>query len=67
MPAATCLSLIDLKLSEFGLSLSADIVCIVTDGASVMVKLGSLTDTGTAAVLCPCCTAHRLGRVIPPT
>jgi len=44
MPAATCLSLIDSKLSEFGLSLSANIVCIVTDGASVMVKLGSLTD-----------------------
>ena len=45
MPDAKCVSLIDLKLSEFGLSLAADIVCIVTDGASVMVKVGSLIET----------------------
>jgi len=45
MPAAKCVSLIEEKLSEFGLSLAADIVCIVTDGASVMVKVGNLIET----------------------
>jgi len=45
MPATKCVSLIELKLSEFGLSLADDIVCIVTDGASVMVKVGNLTET----------------------
>ena len=45
MPADKCASIIDSKLNEFGLSLAADIVCIVTDGASVMVKAGTLTNT----------------------
>ena len=40
-----CHSLIDVKLNEFWLSLAADIVCIVTDGASVTVKVGKLVDT----------------------
>ena len=45
MPADKCVSLTDSKLNEFGLSLAADIVCIVTDGASIMVKVGTLTQT----------------------
>jgi len=44
MPADKCVSLTDSKLNEFWLSLATDIVCIVNDGASVMVKVGSLTD-----------------------
>ena len=42
MPAEKCVQLLETRLAEFGLSLSNDIVCIVTDGASVMTKVGKL-------------------------
>lgn len=40
MPAESCVRLLAKKLAMFGLSLETDIVCIVTDGASVMTKVG---------------------------
>ncbi|CAG5049039.1 unnamed protein product [Parnassius apollo] len=40
MPSETCIRLLKEKLSEFELSLDRDIVAIVTDGASVMLKVG---------------------------
>lgn len=42
MPAEKCIDMLDQKLSEFGISLKDDIVCIITDGASVMKKVGRL-------------------------
>jgi hypothetical protein len=42
MPAEKCVQLLESKLSNFGLSLTDDIVAICTDGASVMKKVGSL-------------------------
>ena len=42
MPAEKCIELLEQKLSDFGLSLNEDIVCICTDGASVMAKVGKL-------------------------
>ena len=42
MPAEKCVELLEQKLLNFGLDLCADIVAIVTDGASVMVKVGKL-------------------------
>lgn len=44
VPAEKCLEVLEIKLQEHGLNLSKDIVCISTDGASVMVKLGKLID-----------------------
>jgi len=41
MPAEQCVKLSTKKLKVYGLSLDADIVCIVTDGASVMKKVHS--------------------------
>jgi len=37
-------SLLESKLAEFGLSIHADIVCICTDGASEMVKVGKIIE-----------------------
>jgi hypothetical protein len=42
MPAEKCVVLLEQKLHKFGLDLCDDIVAIVTDGASVMVKVGKL-------------------------
>ena len=42
LPADKCIELIDKKLQEFGLAFDKDIVCITTDGASVMKKVGRL-------------------------
>jgi hypothetical protein len=42
MPAEQCVKLLIKKLEVYGLSLDADIVCIVTDGASVMKKVGTI-------------------------
>jgi len=42
MPAEKCVELLQQKLSDFGLNLTEDIVCISTDGASVMTKVGKL-------------------------
>jgi hypothetical protein len=42
VPAEKCINLLQGRLADFGLSLSDDIVCIVTDGASVMVKVAKL-------------------------
>jgi hypothetical protein len=44
MPAEKCVELLQQKLDVFGLSLTDDIVCIVTDGASVMQKVGKLIE-----------------------
>jgi len=40
MPAKKCIELLEQKLAQFGLDLTDDIVCICTDGASVMTKVG---------------------------
>ena len=45
MPAEQCVKLLTKKLEVYGLSLDADIVCIVTDGASVMKKVGKIIST----------------------
>jgi hypothetical protein len=42
MPAEQCVKLLTKKLEIYGLSLEADIVSIVTDGASVMKKVGKI-------------------------
>jgi len=42
MPAEQCVKLLIKKLEVYGLSLDADIVCVVTDGASVMKKVGKI-------------------------
>jgi len=42
LPAEKCVELLQAKLAEFGLRLENDIVCICTDGASVMSKVGRL-------------------------
>jgi len=42
MPAEKCVDLLQAKLAEFGLRLDNDIVCICTDGASVMSKVGRI-------------------------
>ena len=42
MPAEKCVSLLEEKLQQFGLSLEHDVACICTDGASVMTKVGRL-------------------------
>lgn len=42
MPAQKCIQLLDEKLKEHGLNLNTDIVSIMTDGASVMTKVGKL-------------------------
>lgn len=42
MPADKCVKILDEKLNEFGVSLQNDIVAIVTDGASIMKKVGKL-------------------------
>lgn len=44
MPAEKCVELLEMKLKEFNISLSEDIVCICTDGASVMKKVGKLVE-----------------------
>jgi|GWRWMinimDraft_12_1066020.scaffolds.fasta_scaffold02566_2 HSP20 family molecular chaperone IbpA len=53
MPATKCIELVQKRLSLFGLCLETDIVGIVTDGASVMTKVGKLlAATGPAQQLC---------------
>lgn len=53
MPATKCIELVETRLSMFGLCLETDIVSIVTDGASVMTKVGKLVaDKGPAQQLC---------------
>lgn len=42
MPATKCVELVEQKLIKHGLSLEKDIVCITTDGASVMSKVGKI-------------------------
>jgi hypothetical protein len=41
-PAEKCVELLNNKLRDFGLKLESDIVCICTDGARVMTKVGEL-------------------------
>lgn len=45
MPAERCIALLDEKLSNFDINLHKDIVCLTTDGASVMTKVGKLVST----------------------
>ena len=42
MPATKCVELVETRFRDHGLSLNNDIVCITTDGASVMTKVGKL-------------------------
>lgn len=42
MPAENCVKLLNERLTKFGLSLISDIVCICTDAASVMQKVGRI-------------------------
>lgn len=44
LPAEKCIELVDQKLKEYGLSISKDIVCITTDGAAIMTKVGRLIE-----------------------
>ena len=54
MPSTKCIELVEKRLSMFDLCLETDIVSIVTDGASVMTKVGKqiVADTGPAQQLC---------------
>lgn len=53
MPATSCIELVDNKLKSHGLCLKEDIVCITTDGASVMTKVGKLlAGVGPSQQLC---------------
>ena len=45
LPAKKCIELLDQNLPEYGLQLNTDIVCICTDGASVMTNVGRLIAT----------------------
>ncbi|OXA54474.1 hypothetical protein Fcan01_11805 [Folsomia candida] len=54
-PAEKCLDLVSGRLKEFGLSLNTDIICICTDGASVMTKVGNISPT-----LQQMCFAHAI-------
>ena len=42
MPAEIAKDILETKLREFGVLLNDDIVALVTDGASVMIKMGKL-------------------------
>jgi len=42
LPADKCITLLNERLLKFALKLDSDIICICTDGASVMVKVGKL-------------------------
>ena len=43
MPAEIAKDILETKLREFGVLLNGDIVALVTDGASVMIKMGKLS------------------------
>ena len=43
MPAEFAKNILETKLREFGVLLNNDIVALVTDGASVMIKMGKLS------------------------
>jgi hypothetical protein len=51
MPADKCVQLIEAKLRENSLSLDKDIVCVTTDGASVMTKVGKSIPRSTSCAL----------------
>ena len=42
LPAECCIKLIEERLQMYGLNLNEDIICITTDGAAVMQKVGKL-------------------------
>lgn len=44
IPAETCVQFYQKALERFGLSLKDHIVCVTTDGASVMTKVGKIID-----------------------
>ena len=44
LPAEECVKLVGEKLSEYNLVIDNDIVCVTTDGARVMTKVGKLID-----------------------
>ena len=44
LPAEECVDLVKKKLAEYNLDIDDDVVCITTDGARVMVKVGKLVD-----------------------
>ena len=44
LPAAQCVEFVSKKLAKYNLVIGAGIVCITTDGARVMIKVGKLYD-----------------------
>ena len=42
LPAESCIKLIEERMDLFGLNVHEDVVCIATDGAAVMLKVGKL-------------------------
>lgn len=45
LDAEKCLALVEKRLKRFNLLITDNIVCIITDGASVMTKIGKITTT----------------------
>ena len=42
LPAESCIKIIEERMDLFGLNEHEDVVCIATDGAAVMLKVGKL-------------------------
>ena len=59
MPAQRCNELLNMKLNKFGLDLKHDIVCICTDGGSVMTAVGRSIDAEQQL-----CSAHGVQLVV---
>ena len=57
--AETLLKIVELRLAEFGLSVDPDVVAMVTDGASIMRKLGRLASCEHVV-----CLAHTIHLVV---
>ena len=56
MSADKCIELLQQKLAQYGLDLLKDIVGIMTEGASVMKKVGRILPVSTV-MFCPWCAA----------
>ena len=51
MPAQRAKDILEEKLKEFGIHLNDDIVAVITDGASVMTKMGTFLNRFTKYAL----------------
>lgn len=58
MPAKKCIELVSKRLQMHGLRIESDVVCITTDGASVMTKVGK--DLSRYSIAQQLCIAHGL-------